>query len=296
MARTEGSERSARSRHLLQMSFAPDRQGTFPAQHVLKHAFLLRMHPVSPPPFYPPLRIKNLLEEVADLTSLLEDEAARKTDGERRSRRNLPSAFANNSGGGGGGSDGPIPSSELRRFGKKLEEAVRSREHAAEVAQRLSTGKKLPRKRVSVISSSLESTGGTTISGREGGTISKGRESPAARGGGAGAGGGGSVHRSGRNRPSQTSASESVPGRAAPELELPNHRDPIGAPAGASGGRGPAQDESDGKVAGAMDKAARQGGGRGVLTSKLRGAVRVSREEEALDDERFWTPKLVFNW
>ena len=223
---------------------------------------------------------------MADLTGLLEDEAARKADGERRSRRDLLSACADDRGCGGGGSDGPIPSSELRRFGKKLEEAVRSREYAADVAQRLATDKKLPRKRVSGISGSLRSTGGAVVGGKED-CRSKGRASLVD------AGTNERGHRSGRNRPSLKPAPGVVPGRAgSPELESPSHRDPIRASKTlttrrASSGSGPAEGEWEDPAAAVARQSGGRGRERGVLTSKLRGAVRLSREEEALDDERF---------
>eukprot|EP00752_Nemacystus_decipiens_P014554 g12962.t2 len=235
---------------------------------------------------------QNLLEEVADLTSLLEDEAARKADGERRSRRNLPSACPagtnGNSFGGDGGRDGPIPSSELRRFGKKLEEAVRSREHAAEVAQRLDTGnKKLPRKkRVSSVSGSLRSTGGEAA-------VGGGKEEGRGRGWASlHDGDGGRGHRSGRSRPSLKSGSGCLPGGADSELELASHRKTTRAPrtltgrAGGSGGN-PAEEELEGTAAAVTRQAGVWAREQGFLSSKLRGAVRLSREEEALDDERF---------
>lgn len=249
---------------------------------------------------------------MADLTDLLEDEAVRKADGERRTRRNLPSACDNDVRGnntnissscGGGGSGGPIPSSELRRFGKKLEEAVRSREHAAEVTQRLAkTDKKLlPRnsKRVSVISSSLRSTGGAVIGGKEG-VRSKGWAAPPVRGGGAYADEiDGKGYRSGRNRPSLKSASGCLRGRAgSDELELRSHRDPSRAAktltVRADSGSDTVEEDLQSMAAAAaaaMRQATRQSGGRGrergVLASKLRGAVRSSRDQ-AVDDEKFW--------
>lgn len=240
------------------------------------------------PPARPP---KNLLEEVADLTSLLEDEAVRKADNERRSRQNGVRGSRSSCVGGSNG--GPIPSSELRRFGKKLEEAVRSREHAAEVTQRLATDRKVPRKRVS-----SRPTVPPVVAGKEDGGR-KSWASPTTRGGGNGEGRGvdRSVRRSDRSRPSRTSA---LPGRAASELDnLPSRGDPMVVPKtlaarARSSGIDPAEEELEGgtAAAAATGQATRQSGGvsgreRGVLASKLRGAVRLSREEKVLDDERF---------
>lgn len=91
--------------------------------------------PLFSPTLTPTPTEQNLLEEIADLTSLLEDEALQKVDTERRSRQHVDNLSRGHTGSDGGGS---MSSSELRRYGKKLEEVVRSREHAADVAERLS--------------------------------------------------------------------------------------------------------------------------------------------------------------
>lgn len=74
---------------------------------------------------------------MTDLTHLLEDEAIQKSDYERRSRRKncFGTADSSSEPTDSGGRPGPVPCSELRRYGKKLEEAVRSKEHAAGVAE-----------------------------------------------------------------------------------------------------------------------------------------------------------------
>ncbi|CAN0335383.1 unnamed protein product [Ascophyllum nodosum] len=73
---------------------------------------------------------QSLLEETANLTQLLQEEVRRKADAERRqSRRNILDDA---------GDRYPMPSSELRRYGKKLEDAVRSREQAAVISERFS--------------------------------------------------------------------------------------------------------------------------------------------------------------
>lgn len=244
-----------------------------------------------------------------DLTNLLEDEATRKADGERRSRRNLPGSGGGKGTGtrtgtgtsahkiGGGG--GPIPSSELRRYGKKLEEAVRSREQAADVAQRLALpcrGAPGPSGRLMV--------DGVKQNGRR-----KGRGAvvvpPVARNIGAGG--------AGCNDVALASSSRGLPASA--RLDSLARR-------GSSGARNPsttstaviksgqhAVDDDGGVILGVQGKdrdvdasattaadsaSARQGRhgrqqrGGGALATKLRGAVRVSREEQALDDEKFW--------
>eukprot|EP00904_Undaria_pinnatifida_P006001 jgi/Undpi1/2530/HiC_scaffold_13.g05909.m1 len=180
---------------------------------------------------------QNLLEEVADLTGLLEDQAQRKTDAERRSRRhtsNTPvTETSTGSGGGGvgggGGGGGAIPLSELRRYGKKLEEAVRSKEHAAEE----------PRGGCRCLGDSLKALSGI--------------------GNGSGSGGIGGDSSVGRGE--KDGLGPSGTGAAA------------GGAAAAAGGGCEEKEEW----------------GRGTLARKLRGAVRVSREEEKLDDERFWS-------
>ncbi|CAM9762795.1 unnamed protein product [Ectocarpus fasciculatus] len=202
---------------------------------------------------------QNLLEEVADLTGLLEDEATLKTDDERRSRRHLGPKAGDN--GGTAAANDPIPSSELRRYGKKLEEAVRSREHAADVAQRLA----LPRQRAP----GLEPGCG----GKDGRKKVRGgvAVAPASR---------------------SSRCSQDLPGSAA-RLESSRHRGPGGARK-ASIGRGIGSSGSGSSVedkARSEDKAVgRRGAGRerGALATKLRGAVRASREEEVVDDDKFW--------
>lgn len=205
---------------------------------------------------------KNLLEEVADLTGLLEDEAAVKTDDERRSRRHLRLMAGDNGGKANAAANDPIPSSELRRYGKKLEEAVRSREHAADVAQRLALplqrapglepgcGGKDGRKKVQ---------GGLTVA-------------PASR--------------------SSWSSQGLLPGSAA-RLESSRHRGP-GEARKASTRRGSGSSGSgssvEDKARGEKKAVGRRGSGRehGALATKLRGAVRASREEEVVDDDKFW--------
>lgn len=76
----------------------------------------------SPPPL---LFKKNLLEEVEYLTQLLEEQVYRKAAAERQQRQSDTPVGS------------PIPSSELRRYGKKLEEAVRSKEHVNAVFKHL---------------------------------------------------------------------------------------------------------------------------------------------------------------
>lgn len=68
---------------------------------------------------------KALLGEVEDLTSLLEDEAQSKAGVERKILQHQQQHSL-------------VSSSELRRYGKKLEDAVRLQEHAKEIEDRLS--------------------------------------------------------------------------------------------------------------------------------------------------------------
>ncbi|CBN79704.1 hypothetical protein Esi_0388_0014 [Ectocarpus siliculosus] len=207
---------------------------------------------------------QNLLEEVADLTGLLEDEAAVKADDERQSRRHLgPKAgdYGGKSNAAAAAANDPIPSSELRRYGKKLEEAVRSREHAADVAQRLA----LPRQRAPGLEPGCGGKDGKK-KGRGGMTVAP-------------------VSRSSRS-------SEDLPGSTA-RLESSRHRGPgvgrkasIGRGSGSIGSGPSVEDKARGE-----DKAVgRRGGGgeRGALATKLRGAVRASREEEVVDDDKYW--------
>ncbi|CAN0154163.1 unnamed protein product [Ectocarpus sp. 12 AP-2014] len=204
---------------------------------------------------------QNLLEEVADLTGLLEDEAAVKADAERRSRRHPGPKAGDNGGKSNAAANDSIPSSELRRYGKKLEEAVRSREHAADVAQRLA----LPRQRAPGLEPGCGGKDGRK-KGRGGTTVSP-------------------VSRSSRS-------SQDLPGSAA-RLQSSRHRGPgggrkasIGRGSGSIGG-GPSVEA---KARGEDKAVGRRGGGgeRGALATKLRGAVRASREEEVADDNKFW--------
>ncbi|CAB1110087.1 unnamed protein product [Ectocarpus sp. CCAP 1310/34] len=204
---------------------------------------------------------KNLLEEVADLTGLLEDEAAVKADDERRSRRHLGPKVGDSGGTSNAAANDSIPSSELRRYGKKLEEAVRSREHAAGVAQRLA----LPRQRAPGLETGCGGKDGRK-KGRGGTTVAP-------------------VSRSSR-------CSQDLPGSAV-RLQSSRHRGPgggrkasIGRGSGSIGSGPSVEDKAPGE-----DKAVgRRGGGgeRGALATKLRGTVRASREEEVADDDKFW--------
>lgn len=212
---------------------------------------------------------KNLLEEVADLTGLLEDEAAIKADDERLSRRHLGPKAGDNGGksnavaaaGDTAATIDPIPSSELRRYGKKLEEAVRSRENAADVAQRLA----LPRQRAPGLEPGCGGKDGRK-KGRGGMTVA-----PASR---------------------SSRSSQDLPGSTA-RLQSLRHPGPgggrkasIGRGSGSSGSGFSVGDKARGE-----DKAVGRRGGageRGALATKLRGAVRASREEEVVDDDKFW--------
>lgn len=220
----------------------------------------------------------------------------RKIDGERRSRcSNRP---INRD--GDVNSAGPIPSSELRRYGKKLEEAVRSREHAADVARRLTADKSLPRKRVSNtpgVPGPFKASG-PVVDGNNRGR-GKGRGCTAARGGGDGTSVGGSRRLKRDSRPSLLLMSTPLHDRAWPERPQPKPLlDPHGLPntdtpitiAHGNCGRGPVQDDAHDTSPAAVAAAGATARGRGgLLATKLRGVVRVSREEEALGDERFWS-------
>lgn len=261
---------------------------------------------------------KTLMGEVADLTSLLEHEATCKSDSERRSRQHPPTGSKNDNGGGdkndtGDGTacnGGPIPSSELRRYGKKLEEAVRSQEHAADVVERLS----LPRRRPQGDFSS----GGPAVDERKGG----GRKGP-----GAAAlvitHGPRRYGKAGNGRPSRDDSVQpaawcpnDLPGPGPVGLTSLNHRGPERRRKGSrrrassvgsscrSSGEGGSGAEGNPSISGVeVEVAGEEGGGgregrcqgeprgqgRALLAVKLRGTVRVSREEAALDDDRFWS-------
>ena len=291
--------------------------------------------PTDPPPNPPDLfpsatpseNQKNLLEEVADLTGLLEDQAQRRTDVERRSRRdtsNTPVTETSTGsggvgGGGGGGGAGAIPLSELRRYGKKLEEAVRSKEHAAEVIERLS----LTRQRKK--STACGRSGGGDAGGLAACRNSKNRyrtgggEGDGDGSGGSGGSGGGGGCGGDSCLPSSCGILNLAPAPGRPQEPRGGCRclgDSLKALSGIGNGSGSGGIGGDSSVgrgekdglgpsgtgaaaggAAAGGAAAAAGGGcdekeewgRGTLARKLRGAVRVSREEEKLDDERFWS-------
>ncbi|CAN0281664.1 unnamed protein product [Scytosiphon promiscuus] len=187
---------------------------------------------------------ENLMGEVADLTGLLEHEATRKATVERRSRQSM---------------------STLRRYGKKLEEAVRSQEHAADVLERLA----LPRRR-----SPGEPTGSEAAA--------HGRKGRGRRGDGAAA-----VAQAPRSNGKADIGRRSV---GDPLTPSPPSFKGVPDPAGSTSlnRRGP-----EGRRRGSNRRASGgdgvSGSGRTLLAVRLHGAVRVSREEDAFDDERFWS-------
>ena len=108
------------------------RRGVWASSHLRKNCSIFQRPLNSPSPLFPASnwKEKSLLEETANLTQLLQEEVRRKADAERRqSRRNILDDA---------GDRYPMPSSELRRYGKKLEDAVRSREQAAVISERFS--------------------------------------------------------------------------------------------------------------------------------------------------------------
>ncbi|CAN0122773.1 unnamed protein product [Hapterophycus canaliculatus] len=204
--------------------------------------------------------------EVADLTDLLEHEATRKADGERRSRQPFPTVRKNSNNSDDNNREnrtgdtachgGPIPSSELRRYGKKLEEAVRSREHAADVVERLALPRRRPPGEPLVRGPAVDESKSRRRKSQGRAAVAHAPEGNARTGSGRG------------HVLLQSSSPKGLPGAAG---STPLKR------------RGP-----EGRRKGSRRRAS--GGGRGLLAGKLRGAVRVSREEAALgDDERFWS-------
>lgn len=229
---------------------------------------------------------------MADLAQLLEDEVARKTDAERRSRRSTTTTTTtttttcnnNNSvttypvGTTAATTTATPCSSELRRYGKKLEEAVRSREHAADVAERLVL---LPSRRRAGSPSSTTPAALPADVRFAGGMAQSGMASTN-RGGGGGRGkgvkkepkygtdqfeplvtGAGDT----RRRSSNSSKSSSSKSR----------RSKAGVDRARDGGGGKEGAEGPPTL-----------GSRRALSEKLREVVRVAREDEISSDDRFF--------
>lgn len=188
-----------------------------------------------------------------DLTQLLEEQVSRKADAERQQRQPVTPVGS------------PIPSSELRRYGKKLEEAVRSREHTNAVFERLLSPLARSRACLPAVGAGNSPRKGGGVGGREKVTIPP--HVPLPIGAPCTRGSKGS-RRHGKDKGEECDPTSSDIMVDADALSERGETAPNTTQQGFSGGRSQQ---------------------RPALASRLRGVVSDARYREALDDERFFS-------